>query len=558
MEPPQSVSLQKERVRDHFDADARTWQDVYQTGDLQSRIIQDRLRKVLEFVDGLGLPQGARVLDIGCGAGLTSRELLKRGFQVVAMDIAPRMIELARSNCAEAAAAGQAEFRVGDVEDLASEEGAYDLVVAMGLIQYLEWDRWALQQIHRSLRSGGHLIVTAPNRLRLANLDPWYLAVQAKKLIMKRLTRRPAAPRARGPAYFDRFYVLARLRRTLSALGYDVKAAHTHGYGPFWSIQRFRDLSLRVDGMFRALRRSGIAPFLAGLGSDAVLLAQAGPSLYGLDPRRPFPDRERHRLAFEAERRSMVRVREAWLDAHPRHRVARAEAIVPASHAGDTVLVISPHPDDEIIGCGGTLLQLVAAGARVTVLHATDGAASAGVAALPDDQRRTIRLEHARAVAAAAGFHETLLWRRQERTELADDECVRDLADVLRRLAPRLVLVPFLADPHVDHQSVNRMLGRALERAPQSGARVLGYQVWSLAPCNLYCDVTAEMPLKERLLFAYRTEMAVDDYVHSCEALHVYDAARLTGRDGYVEGFFGVGAAEYVELARETATPTHG
>jgi LmbE family N-acetylglucosaminyl deacetylase len=312
-----------------------------------------------------------------------------------------------------------------------------------------------------------------------------------------------------------------------------------------------------MDGLFRALRRSRMAPFLADMGSDVVLLAQAGPSLSGLDPRRPFPDRERHRLAFEAQHRAMVGARDAWLDAHPRYRGMNAEAITPASYAGAAVLVIAPHPDDEIIGCGGTLLQLVAAGARVTVLHATDGAASAGVAALPADLRHTIRLEHARAVAATAGFHDTVLWGRTERTGLADEGCIRDLAEILRRLEPRLVFVPFLADPHPDHQALNRILAQALERVPESipNARVLGYQVWSLAPCNLYCEVTGEMPLKERLLFAYRTEMAVDDYVHTCEALHFYDAARLTGRDGFAEGFFGVEAAEYVALARETAAP---
>ncbi|TMQ57130.1 MAG: methyltransferase domain-containing protein [Candidatus Eisenbacteria bacterium] len=555
MDPPQSTSLQKGRVRDHFDTDARIWQDLYRATDLQSRILQERMRLVMEFVDGLGLPRGARVLDIGCGAGLTSRRLLEHGLHVVAMDISPKMIELARSNCADVAPPGQVEFRVGDVEDLALEEGAFELVVAMGLIQYLEWDRWALQQMHRSLRIGGHLIVTAPNRLRLANLDPWFLAVQAKRRIMKRLARRSAGSRARGPAYFDRFYAMGRLQDMLTALGFDVKALHTHGYGPFWTIQRFQRLSSAVDRLFGAARRSGLAPFLAGMGSDAVVLAQAQPSLFGLDPRRPFPDRERHRQDFESDHRAMVGARDEWLRVHPRHRGFRAEALGPASYAGTTVLVIAPHPDDEIIGCGGTLLQLVSAGARVTALHATDGAASAGVSTLPDDVRHTIRMEHARAVAKMAGFHETLLWGRAERTGLTDEACVGDLGDVLGRLKPRLVFVPFLADPHPDHRAVNRILAQALERVPESvpGARVLGYQVWSLAPCNLYCEISGDMLRKERLLFAYRTEMAVDDYVHYCAALHAYDAARLTGRNGFVEGFFGVGAAEYLALSREPA-----
>ncbi|QOS58317.1 class I SAM-dependent DNA methyltransferase [Thermobifida fusca] len=102
------------------------------------------------------LPQGARVLDLGCGTGLpTSRQLVDAGFQVVGTDISPTMVELARRNVPEA------EFRVADIMDL-SEEQAYDAVVAFFSLLVLPRKRIpeALKAIHRALVPGGWLCLS--------------------------------------------------------------------------------------------------------------------------------------------------------------------------------------------------------------------------------------------------------------------------------------------------------------------------------------------------------------------------------------------------------------
>jgi hypothetical protein len=60
------------------------------------------------------------------------------------------------------------------------------------------------------------------------------------------------------------------------------------------------------------------------------------------------------------------------------------------------------------------------------------------------------------------------------------------------------------------------------------------------------------MRRKEELLFLYPTEMSVDDYVHTCESLQLYNADRILGRDGWVEGFFAESPANYASLVRAT------
>lgn len=78
---------------------------------------------------------GKRLLDAGCGTGALSVEAARRGAQVVAVDVAPTLIELAKERLPSDVAAGSIEFLVGDMSDPAL--GRFDHVVAMdSLIHY--------------------------------------------------------------------------------------------------------------------------------------------------------------------------------------------------------------------------------------------------------------------------------------------------------------------------------------------------------------------------------------------------------------------------------------
>jgi magnesium-protoporphyrin O-methyltransferase len=78
---------------------------------------------------------GRRLLDAGCGTGALSVEAARRGAEVVAVDLSPTLVDLARSRAANGGGAGRVEFLAGDM--LASSLGEFDHVVAMdSLIHY--------------------------------------------------------------------------------------------------------------------------------------------------------------------------------------------------------------------------------------------------------------------------------------------------------------------------------------------------------------------------------------------------------------------------------------
>ncbi len=79
--------------------------------------------------------RGARLLDAGCGTGALAMEVAKRGADVLAIDLSPTMVDLARQRTPEGIGEGRIEFRTGDMLDPAT--GRFDYVVAMdSLIHY--------------------------------------------------------------------------------------------------------------------------------------------------------------------------------------------------------------------------------------------------------------------------------------------------------------------------------------------------------------------------------------------------------------------------------------
>lgn len=98
--------------------------------------------------------RGRRILDAGCGTGALAVELARRGAEVVAIDLSPTLVGLARERMALPPAPGSVEFVVGDM--LATSFGRFDHVVAMdSLIHYRAEDmvRAVLGLVHRTNRS---------------------------------------------------------------------------------------------------------------------------------------------------------------------------------------------------------------------------------------------------------------------------------------------------------------------------------------------------------------------------------------------------------------------
>lgn len=120
------------------------------------RRLFDRLEAHLDAADG------ARVLDLGCGRGERSVDLLRRGAVVDGIDISPVYTSQAE---AAARAAGfdddRFTFVAGDAHRLPYDDATFDLVVGDGILHHLDLDV-ALGEIHRVLKPGGRALFREP------------------------------------------------------------------------------------------------------------------------------------------------------------------------------------------------------------------------------------------------------------------------------------------------------------------------------------------------------------------------------------------------------------
>lgn len=121
------------------------------------------------YLDKYLPPSGASLLEVGSGTGKYSFELARRGYTVLAIDLAPRLVAEAKTHAIELGLDKRVEFRVGDVRTLTDvTESTFDGALVMGPLYHLvlREDRLlALQNIYKSLKYGGIIYSSWISRL---------------------------------------------------------------------------------------------------------------------------------------------------------------------------------------------------------------------------------------------------------------------------------------------------------------------------------------------------------------------------------------------------------
>lgn len=224
-----------------------------------------------------------------------------------------------------------------------------------------------------------------------------------------------------------------------------------------------------------------------------------------------------------------------------------------------TTLILAAHPDDEVLGCGGTMARLAAEGHAVHVVIAAEGATSRDAT-----RDRAARADDLSALAAAAREAGRILGAASvEILDLPDNRMdsldrlniVKTVEAVVARLQPHTVFTHHAGDVNIDHRRLHEALVTACRPQPgHSVRRLLFFEVPSStewqppgsAPAfqpSVYSDISRTLALKRRALEAYASEMRPWPHARSLEA--VEHLARWRGASAGVE------AAEAFVMGRE-------
>jgi LmbE family N-acetylglucosaminyl deacetylase len=203
----------------------------------------------------------------------------------------------------------------------------------------------------------------------------------------------------------------------------------------------------------------------------------------------------------------------------------------------EAVLVVAAHPDDEVLGCGGSVARHADLGAEVDVLFLSDGVSARGSG---DSQEIDARSQAAIRAAEILGANRPQFLgypdNRLDDVPLLD--VVQSIEAVLARKRYQLIYTHSSADLNIDHQLTARAVVTASRPLPgQSVSAVLSFEVLSssewnfgaetVAPFNVVIDVAAQLHRKIEALEAYATEMREPPHPRSYE--NVRSLARTRG-----------------------------
>lgn len=134
---------------------AKEYADLYSGGDPNSRFLNKRLTEINHL---LSVREGGFLLDVGCGPGILLEQLAKRRFALFGLDRSREMIiEAARTS------SSQPGLTVGEVEHLPYRSECFDIVLALGVLEYVVNLDSAFAEISRVLKPGGTVVVSMLN-----------------------------------------------------------------------------------------------------------------------------------------------------------------------------------------------------------------------------------------------------------------------------------------------------------------------------------------------------------------------------------------------------------
>ncbi|MEO6457135.1 MAG: PIG-L family deacetylase [Chloroflexia bacterium] len=221
----------------------------------------------------------------------------------------------------------------------------------------------------------------------------------------------------------------------------------------------------------------------------------------------------------------------------------------------DRVIVVAPHPDDEMLGCGGAVIKHAAAGDQVEVLIVTDGGASRARGLSRPEMVRLRALEAQRAVTTLHPAIRLTLGALPE-GEWDGDALSSILTKRLHEIRPTIIYAPSYVDFHPEHLAIARCLSMVLRATLQMKSsmklRVYELQVpLTLTLINRKVQLGEEHSKKMAALGEYWTQGKSFSWQRRQERY----LKTLLGSDSPVEVFWEMEIGDYVRIMNRQLNP---
>ncbi len=219
-----------------FTALAQSWWDPQGP----SRPLHELNPLRLKYLERISPPAGKNVCDVGCGGGILSESLAAAGAQVLGIDLAPALLEVAELHALQTHVG--IEYRAIAAEDLARERpAAFDLVTCMEMLEHVPNPAAILGALAKLVKTDGDIVVSTLNRSARA----FAVAIVGAEYVARVLPR--------GTHEYLKFIRPSELARWGRAVGLELKDLTGISYNPLTrSFRLSKDTSVNYLAHFRA------------------------------------------------------------------------------------------------------------------------------------------------------------------------------------------------------------------------------------------------------------------------------------------------------------------
>lgn len=191
--------------------------------------------------------------------------------------------------------------------------------------------------------------------------------------------------------------------------------------------------------------------------------------------------------------------------------------IILESPAKGKVLVLAPHPDDDVIGCGGTMAKHIDQGDEVKVIYFSN--------------KNTEREKEARKASQILGTSDI---------EFSDPQTLKKFDDF------NIIYVPSFLDSNPDHFGLAVDFAKKIKKSPFSG-EIYSYEVWTPIFANRLINIDKTFEKKIKALKCHASQLKDRNYIEATTGLAMYRAGMFNAGK-YAEAFFCCNKELYLKI----------
>ncbi|MFH1308752.1 MAG: PIG-L family deacetylase [Patescibacteria group bacterium] len=210
------------------------------------------------------------------------------------------------------------------------------------------------------------------------------------------------------------------------------------------------------------------------------------------------------------------------------------------------IIVFASHPDDDLIGCGGSIAKHIKQGNKVIIIYMTSG--DAGSLKYSKEELAEIRKRESKKALEVFGVDDLVFLKNPDGYLECNKENLIRLINFIREVKPDIVYMPHKFDAHKDHKITHELVIEAVDRAsgpwfqeckgkPWSVKTILCYEVWTpLQEISFVEDITDFIDLKIKALEQHKSQIQEIKYDEAVKGLNRYRGV-MTGCGKYCECF---------------------